>query len=337
LIKYSKSFFCIISLCFLLFFSSNSCNAYTFSKYDINQAHLYVFKFNPKEVRLVPYHSEYPIEARDVINYYNPFILINGTFFYSNKLLGALYMHGKPLSYMGDKRATFYYYKNNMASINYLKYKVRLDVCTSASRCKVLYLDGLNRPQNYYENILYTNGYSRPVTPTSGILLRINKDGTFEYLYTRSAIPSPGEYILLANHDLDILNNLEPSDRIKVSIEPEISSNVDFYISGGPMLLLNGQDVVFQSCKEEYIASDIKIGDRMRTGLGIDASSNIYVFAVSYPGCTLNELAKALKNLNLKDAMLLDGGFSSILYAKGEFLVGSYARANISYLMFFNN
>ncbi|AEE14238.1 hypothetical protein Thena_0601 [Thermodesulfobium narugense DSM 14796] len=333
----TKILFYLFFVFYILFFYQNKSDAYTKNEYSINGAHLYVFKFNPKEVRVVPYLNDYPIRAIDVVNYYNPFLLINGTFFYSNKLLGALFMHGEPQSYMGDNRATFFYYKNNTASINYLKYKVKLDICSSSSKCRVLYLDGINRPQNYYENILYTNGYLRPVLPTSGILLKINEDGTFEYLYTRSAMPSRGEYILLANHDLDVLNNLVPTDRIRVSIEPMINSNLDFYISGGPMLLYNGQNVALQSCKKEYIVNDIKVGNHMRTGLGIDSLSNIYVFSVSWPGCTLNELANSLKNLGLKDAMLLDGGYSSVLFADNRFLVGSEARANISYLMFFTN
>ncbi len=332
-----KTFIYLFFIFSILFFYQNNCFAFTKSEYSINSSHLYIFKFKPTEVRLIPYLNDYPIRAKDVVNYYNPFILVNGTFFYSNILLGALYMHGEPLSYMGDKRATFYYYKNNTASINYLKYRVRLDICSSTSKCKVLYLDGVNRPQNYYENILYTNGYSRPVLPTSGILLKINEDGTFEYLYTRSAIPSHGEYVLLANHDLDVLNNLAPTDRISVSIEPEINNNLDFYISGGPMLLFNGQNVALQSSKNEYIVNDIKMGNHMRTGLGIDSASNIYVFAVSYPGCTIDELANVLQNLGLKNAMLLDGGYSTTLYEKNKFLVDSDARANISYLMFFIN
>ncbi|AWB09943.1 putative protein (DUF2233) [Thermodesulfobium acidiphilum] len=329
-------FYAFFVFCILFFYQNNS-YAFTENEYVINNAHLYVFKFNPKEVRIIPYLNDYPIRAIDVVNYYNPFLLVNGTFFYSNKLLGALYMHGEPQSYMGDNRATFFYYKNNTASINYLKYRVKLNICSSSSKCKVLYLDGINRPQNYYENILYTNGYLRPVLPTSGILIKINEDGTFEYLYTRSALPTKGGYILLANHDLDVLNNLVPTDTIRVSVEPIINSNLDFYISGGPMLLYNGQNIAIQSSEKEYIANDIKIGNRMRTGLGIDASSNIYVFSVSWPGCTLNELANSLEKLGLKEAMLLDGGYSSVLYAKNRFLVGSEARANISYLMFFTN
>jgi uncharacterized protein YigE (DUF2233 family) len=91
-------------------------------------------------------------------------------------------------------------------------------------------------------------------------------------------------------------------------------SPVDAAISNFPMLLLGGQVV-----DSEAIQQDHQRERGLKGSIGTDGT---YVYLVLASGVTVTESAYVVQALGETDAMNLDGGGSSAMFAEGEYKVG---------------
>ncbi len=82
-------------------------------------------------------------------------------------------------------------------------------------------------------------------------------------------------------------------------------SQISFAVQGGPRLLRNG------------VIPPLKAGKAERTALGITANNEVIIVATEHWALSTEELATIFKTqLNCSEAMNLDGGSSTQLYAK---------------------
>lgn len=138
------------------------------------------------------------------------------------------------------------------------------------------------------------------VIPENGFV--INFMGAEQYLVERFKIGEPADYRVKYEDP-----NGKPLDW----------SNVTTALSAGPMLVKNGQ-IVLNAKQEGFTGHDILTGSAIRSALGIN---NNKAYLVVTPKVTVSELANIMKNLGYENALNLDGGASSGIYANGEYLV----------------
>ena len=114
---------------------------------------------------------------------------------------------------------------------------------------------------------------------------------------TNSLVTVKGKTIRFYNHTYDY-------DR----------SPVDAAISNFPMLLLGGQVVDSEAIQQDH--------QRERGFKGSIGTDGVYVYLVLATGVTVTESAYVVQALGETDAMNLDGGGSSAMFAEGQYKVG---------------
>jgi hypothetical protein len=95
-------------------------------------------------------------------------------------------------------------------------------------------------------------------------------------------------------------------------------------IGGGPQLLLAGDE--FVNPRAEGFHDPKMFGSGKRSMVGVNAAQTSLIFAVAYG--SLSQCAHIMKELGAYNAMSLDGGASSALWANGHYLVSPGRRIN---------
>jgi len=156
---------------------------------------------------------------------------------------------------------------------------------------------------------------------TDGIVSAIN--------YGPTAIPSNG-YVIYFRGEPRVAFHFWVGRRATYTITAENGSGIgDFAnarqaIGGGPQLLVEGME--FSDPRAEGF-TDPKIfraGKRSMVGISQDQSELIFAVADG----TLDEDAHIMKTLGAYDAMNLDGGASTGLWANGKYLVSPGRQIN---------
>lgn len=99
------------------------------------------------------------------------------------------------------------------------------------------------------------------------------------------------------------------------------AQNIDFAVQSGPRLLVNGR------------IPSLKIGHAERSALGISPDGRVLILVTENMPMTTTALAELMKAspLNCKDALNLDGGNSSQLFAQtGSFKINAHGFSNVS-------
>ena len=94
-------------------------------------------------------------------------------------------------------------------------------------------------------------------------------------------------------------------------------------VGAGPRLVADGS--VHVTAGEEQFPGDIRYGRAPRSAVGVTKNGNILLAVVDgrqshSHGLTLTEFAQLLVKFGVRDALNLDGGGSSALYAGGTVL-----------------
>jgi len=89
-------------------------------------------------------------------------------------------------------------------------------------------------------------------------------------------------------------------------------------LGGGPVLVDGGRVAVNGSA--ERFRSDVVVGCRPRSAVGLTSKGEVVLVAVEEPGMTLRELAGVLVKLGVVRAMNLDGGGSTAMVVNGRLL-----------------
>jgi hypothetical protein len=200
------------------------------------------------------------------------------------------------------------------------------------SRDKTYFVDGINRPRDPKESILYTWAFHRTtLTDPGGTEFLISRNKIIGITHQGNAgIPVDG-FVFSVGPQSDVHVD-EINLHAAVKIDSEISAEedpglpswqaMDFIVGGMPALLRN-HNFSFKPDSEKMRAGFAE-ERHPRTAVGLRADGS-WVFVVvdgRQPGLSigmdLRELSQLLLSLNCIDALNLDGGGSSTLYYQGK-------------------
>ena len=127
----------------------------------------------------------------------------------------------------------------------------------------------------------------------------------------------------------EILDSFELGDKISLeySLVPKWK-NINHIVSGGPYLLKEGE--IFIDAAEQKLNSIA--GRNPRTAIGYTKDNVMIMVTVDgrkegTSGVTLKELAQIMNDLGCYEAINLDGGSSTVMYADGKILSGSNVKS----------
>lgn len=203
-----------------------------------------------------------------------------------------------------------------------------------------LSINGINRPASTNELIVFSEAGSTATASTNGMMFVFEcdqsptPDGVFEAKFkhvvpdVRSHPVRKGQWVVAATgaNQLRLLAGIQQNTTYKFEFHFEGSpewKQARFALGGGPRLIRSGQVLV--EYVEEGFDNDFALKRHPRTAIGITASGEIVLVVVDgrskfSTGATLNELAWIMRGLGCVEALNLDGGGSSTLYAGGAIL-----------------
>ena len=251
---------------------------------------------------------------------------INGGFYnYQGKPLGLVMVDGSMVSEPLYNRAALGITKTGEILIDNISWRGILKTTSNEN----IIINAVNRnPNNKNEIILYNKffsdktplfqQYTTELIVQKGIITEIKKGESIQ-----SNIPEDGFVVKIFNKEdqysgfrifkkVDYLNVFKPDWQ---------SKDVKSIMGGGPKLITDGKIAI--TGEEEQFNTDITKGRAPRTAVGITYDHQLLFVTVDgrQPeisiGMTLEELARYLKTLNIKEAMNLDGGDSSQMVIRG--------------------
>lgn len=271
---------------------------------------------------------------QSIVERENGVAAINGTFFnayesdpYIRYPNGTLLKSGEAM-HSGENQ-TFFLNKDKIPDIEY----VNLDIAVRTSEGGGTYTInpwGINK---YYgatstdQIVWYTSDFGRWIGFPNGTKIVIS-DGLVTRITQDSVAVPPDGYVLFvgnsANNKQNVLSKLDVGDRITKELitRGEGGSNLDAKtwlaaIGVGPKLVTNGAADINVK-RDGFSDPKVTSSSAARSFVGIDGYNRLVMGTV--PSATLSELANISIALGLKEAMNMDGGSSSGLYANGTMM-----------------
>ena len=255
----------------------------------------------------------------------NVLIAVNGTYFKQDTgtPLGTLVINGDIISGPIYERAAL-----GISKYGFVTSRVGFN---GEIKCKDknIKIDNINQPRMIASNVLiYTAkwGNKSPATIKPSVHISIRNNRIIDKSLNSISIPYDGFVI---NAPTDILNDFNIGDDIDInySLTPNWE-DVDNIISGGPYLLKEGSVYIDTGLEKLNAIS----GRNPRTAIGYTKENTMIIVTVEgrkegSSGVTLNELALIMKSLGCYEAINLDGGSSTVMYADGKI----YSGTNIKY------
>lgn len=251
---------------------------------------------------------------------------INGSFFSfkNNEPAGLLVLDGQIVSSSPVNRSVFGIRYDGSPFIDnaHVRASVLLDDGREMAISRVNHLPKPN------ELTLYTHHFGR-ATRTPIELYRyeaaIDANGVvIEVSNGNLPIPHNG-YVISANgySYRKMIGALQPGSRALVYTQLTGEwEGVRYAVGGGPTILRNGQ--IYVTAKNEGFDSHVASGRAPRTAIGYTPGGEALLITVDgrqprhSVGCTLNELARLMKDLGAVEAINLDGGGSSTMVIHGK-------------------
>jgi hypothetical protein len=179
----------------------------------------------------------------------------------------------------------------------------------------------LNRlPEDPTAVIIYTPKYGAAKTPAGGTQITVRDNQITKIESGSQPIPADGYVIYISGQEASLAKRFKVGRRCdyRVCFNAADKSTgwekVTEGMGGYPQLLGSGEVLVDNSSVTRGLASE----GSNRSAVGLKPGGNV-LFVTSGP-TTLLKLATAMKSLGCMDALNLDGGASSGLYAKGAYL-----------------
>ena len=179
-------------------------------------------------------------------------------------------------------------------------------------------IDALNIPPHLYKKVgLFTLNWDEKLELSNDKVIISVVHGCIKEIKSGTInIPRNG-YALVSN-DGFVLNFLKKKDCIDLAWKtlPDWSS-VQEAVSGGPYLIMDGE--VFIDEKEQNFKFANKDTYAARSAVGVGKNGKLYLVAVDgkkgdrSSGFTLKQFARFLKEINMQNAINLDGGGSTTL------------------------
>jgi len=291
------------------------------------------YDLNVDRLKLKPVLAKGIVPGRedlaDIIKSNQALAGVNGGYFhYTGRPLGLLYIDGQLVSEPLYKRTALLIDKDGEISFAPVDWEGSLELSSYGLQIK---LDGVNRAAAAGEAVLFNSYYGRQVPELkenyydivvrSGEILGVeNKAGS------KTAL-APDGFVLRVQKDKEAIVGLIPelkgkAAELKMEFTPDFeAADIVTAVGGGPRLLSSGEINITGS--EEKFQSDVLKNRSPRTAVGITDANHLIMLTVdgrqqtNSVGMSLRELASTLKELDVVDAMNLDGGGSARMVIRG--------------------
>ena len=257
--------------------------------------------------------------ARDL----NAAAAINASYFaLSGELIGVTKIDGMIVGTTYFDRSAFGVMPDGSFVFGTVSYtgSVKIDQVT-------LPISGVNAERGENGLVVYNRAYGRSTKTNAYGLEYVIREGRVAEINTNdSPIPTDGYVVSVHGSSMDAFSSAgtrlgDPTALIEILGEPW--DHAVQILGAGPRLVADGS--VYVTAGEEEFPGDIRYGRAPRSAVGVTKNGRI-IFAVvdgrqsHSHGLTLTEFAQLLVQFGVQNAINLDGGGSSALYAGGAVL-----------------
>jgi len=242
---------------------------------------------------------------------------------------GTLYKDGHPIS--SGSRIMLGFNKSGQWLIEYAEMEVSMTIAETkyGARSHVMWHVNEYQPSSYAIT-MFTPEVGMTVPMPAGSKGYVVKDGVCTQIITTEFLPAAGETIIVIGSDAQAgMDTWESGPYIgaKITFETKFTpsratkaeawKDMDIVVGAGPFLLQDGVNVADNAAYRKGFEDAKHQGAAQRTFIGVKADNTI---VIGEGGCTYSDAAEYLKAQGCVDAMALDGGGSSFLYANDQTL-----------------
>lgn len=272
----------------------------------------------------------------DIAKHENAIAAINGGYFEAyakhvpRKNLDQTTVIDGSMVFKGDVGSVLYFDRDNRATIERIPLRINglLDEGTKeASSWYAYWFNRLPGPRAPTITI-FTPAWGPSTGLHGGPQVQVT-DGIVTQITDRSTrIPING-YVIYFRGEYDVASRFALGRRVSYSISAEDGSKPDIAnaweaIGGGPQLLVEGIEFANPAAEGFKDPKIFRPGKRAMIGISQDQSELIFAVASG----SLDQCAHIMKKLGAYDAMNLDGGASTGLWANGKYLVSPGREIN---------
>ncbi len=283
-------------------------------------------KINP-DIEIIPKRASskmhYRTKINNIIKDEKIFVAVNGTYFKpdTGTPLGALVINKEIITGPIYERAAI-----GIGMSGYKTARVGFKGSISNSE-KEISINNVNQPRMMHSNVLiYTSKWGQRAPVSKNRLKYIAIYGNKIIAKSDRALYIPNEgYVISAPEEK--LTGFKVGDKVEIryNLTPDMEG-IEHVISGGPYLMKDGK--IYTDTKEEKLSAIS--GRNPRTAVGY-TKDNVFVIVTvdgrkeGSSGVTIIELAKIMRDIGCYEAINLDGGSSTIMYADGNTYKGTSA------------
>ena len=263
-----------------------------------------------------------------IIQHYGAAAAINGCFFnaYTKSAIKPPYHNlitGGQLLHTGGVGVTLGFDAEGHYRMSPVRFTLQGSVNGQSNWPNNWYAYFINHPcETSSAAILYTNAWMSNTTPAQGTQVVVN-DGVVQEVGPGShTIPTNGYVLLFSGGEQSLVSRFAPGKPCAYKQTPSENTE-EFWASArealgcGPRLLDAGE-VCVNPTAEGFSEAKILSMRAMRSAVGITKDNQLLL--VTCARATVKELAGVMRALGAWDAMNLDGGASSSLWAQGKYL-----------------
>ncbi len=253
---------------------------------------------------------------------------INGCFFnaYTSDPIKPPYHHlitGGKVVHCGNTGTTIGFDSNGGYRMDRLKVSLRGGIDGKSTYPNNWYSYFINHPvENPTTAIIYDSNYAANYTPKSGAQVVVRGGSVKSTCSGPAQIPADGCVLLFGGRESQLAGRFSTGKscdwRAEFQAEDtEFWQNAREALGCGPRLVKNGA-IFFDPISEGFSSPKIIANGGARSAVGVTREGSLLLVTCS--GATVKQLASIMKALGAYDAMNLDGGASSSLWANGKYL-----------------
>ncbi|MBM7559862.1 phosphodiester glycosidase family protein [Marinitoga litoralis] len=285
---------------------------------------VHIARINPKEleIKIVFNNLGATKDAEEFLNELNPILAINAGYFDVSLVepIGKIISNGKIQHISPYYRPSFILdqYGNPYIKNVVMEYKIYIKEVP-------FWIKAINTAWKG-DVKLYTSEYKGEIKESENDYLFLLIENSYIIKIGKEKPINDQKLLLIERKYLKYIPDLEEGEEVIFDIDINQNIAIKEMVEGGPLLLTD--DLMQEALKEEKLSYSSSIISRKtpRTIVAID-NENMVLFIVvdgymeSNPGINYDEAQLLLEKIgNIKQAMMLDGGSSSLFYYNGKFL-----------------
>ena len=272
----------------------------------------------------------------DIAKHENAIAAINGGYFEAyakhvmRRNLDQTTIIDGSMVFKGDVGSVLYFDRNNRATIERIPLRITGTLDGSTAEQDSWYAYWFNRlPGPHGPTItIFTPLWGASTALRRGPQIQVTDGVVTQISYKSTRIPING-YVIYFRGEYDVASRFWLGRHVAYSISAEDGSKPDIAnawqaIGGGPQLLVEGMEFANPAAEGFKDPKIFAPGKRAMIGFSRDESELIFAVASG----SLDQCAHVMKKLGAYDAMNLDGGASTGLWANGKYLVSPGRQIN---------